>query len=185
MLDKLRNNGSAQLIIGLIIGIFFGFFLQKEQVTKYDAIFGQLLLIDFTVMKVMLSAIITGMIGVYIMQKRGLTDYNIKPGSWGMNAVGGLIFGVGLAILGYCPGTTAGAAGQGSLDALFGGITGMIAGGAVFARTYPFLADGILKRGEFGKLTLPELLHTHTTKVMLGLFLAALLIFAGLEIAGL
>jgi uncharacterized protein len=185
MLDKLRNNGSAQLIIGLIIGIFFGFFLQKEQVTKYDAIFGQLLLIDFTVMKVMLSAIITGMIGVYIMQKRGLTDYNIKPGSSGMNAVGGLIFGVGLAILGYCPGTTAGAAGQGSLDALFGGITGMIAGGAVFAHTYPFLADGILKRGEFGKLTLPELLHTHTTKVMLGLFLAALLIFAGLEIAGL
>jgi uncharacterized protein len=185
MLDKLRNNGSAQLIIGFIIGIFFGFFLQKGQVTKYEAIFGQLLLIDFTVLKVMLSAIITGMIGVYIMQKRGLTEFNIKPGSWGMNAVGGLIFGAGMALLGYCPGTTAGAAGQGSLDALFGGITGMITGGALYARAYPFLADGILKRGEFGELTLPELLHAYTPKVMVGLFIIALLIFAGLEIAGL
>ena len=57
----------------------------------------------------------------------GLVD--IKPGSWGSTGIGGIIFGVGLAILGYCPGTSAGAAGQGSLDALVGGVGGMIAGG--------------------------------------------------------
>jgi uncharacterized protein len=185
MLEKLRNNRPAQLIIGFIIGIFFGFFLQKGQVTKYDAIFGQLILIDFTVIKVMLTAILTGMVGVHIMQRLGLVHFNIKPGSWGMNGVGGLIFGVGLAILGYCPGTAAGAAGQGSLDALFGGVGGMIAGGVIFARIYPKIADGILKKGEFGELTLPELLHTQTSKIMIGLSLVVILVLAGLEIAGL
>jgi uncharacterized protein len=184
MLENLRNNRPAQLIIGFIIGIFFGFFLQKGQVTKYEAIFGQLILIDFTVIKVMLTAILTGMVGVHIMQRTGLVHFNIKPGGWGMNGVGGLIFGVGLAILGYCPGTAAGAAGQGSLDALFGGVGGMIAGGMIFARIYPKIADGILKKGEFGQLTVPEWLHIPPFIVMVSLSIIVILLFIGLEIAG-
>ena len=120
MLAKLQNHRPSQLLIGFVIGIFFGFFLQKAQVTQYEAIFGQLLLIDFTVLKVMLTAIIVGMAGIYSMLAIGLVKVGIKPGSWGSSGIGGIIFGVGLAILGYCPGTSAGAAGQGSLDALVG-----------------------------------------------------------------
>jgi hypothetical protein len=110
LLEKVRNNRPAQLLIGFVIGIFFGFFLQKGHVTTYEAIFGQLLLKDFTVLKVMLTAIVSGMVGVYALRAIGLLSLNIKPGSWGTSGIGGLIFGVGLAILGYCPGTSAGAA---------------------------------------------------------------------------
>ncbi|HPJ48542.1 MAG TPA: hypothetical protein PK162_06635 [Synergistales bacterium] len=59
-----------QLLWGLAFGIAFGFLLQKGGVTKYDIIAGQLLLKDFTVVKVMLSAILTGMVGIYFMKSR-------------------------------------------------------------------------------------------------------------------
>lgn len=185
MLEKLRNNRPAQLAIGFVIGILFGFLLQKAQVTKYDAIFGQLTLKDFTVLKVMFTAIVTGMIGINVLRTLGFVSLNIKPGSWGMNGIGGLIFGVGLAVLGYCPGTSAGAAGQGSLDALIGGVGGMIAGGMIYTRIHPWISNSVQKWGEFGKQTLPELLNIQIPSVMLGLTVFAILIFTGLEIAGL
>ena len=77
MLKSLHENKKIQLIIGLIIGIFFGFFLQKGGVTNYNIIIGQLLLTDFTVFKVMLSAVIVGMLGVFdiilaIFRERGI-----------------------------------------------------------------------------------------------------------------
>lgn len=62
MFKILHAKNNIQLIIGLFIGILFGFLLQKGGVTKYDVIIGQLLLIDFTVVKIMLSAAITGML---------------------------------------------------------------------------------------------------------------------------
>lgn len=111
-----------QLLWGLAFGIAFGFLLQKGGVTKYDIIAGQLLLKDFTVVKVMLSAILTGMVGIYFMKSRGWVELYPKSGSLGMNVIGGLIFGAGFAILGYCPGTIAGAIGNGYLDALVGGL---------------------------------------------------------------
>lgn len=185
MLARLQNHRPAQLLIGLIIGIFFGFFLQKVQVTKYEAIFGQLLLLDFTVIKVMLTAIVVGMAGIYSMRAVGLVELDIKPGSWGSTGIGGVIFGVGLAILGYCPGTSAGAAGQGSLDALVGGVGGMIAGGMLYTRIYPKIADGVLKWGEFGQLTIPEWLRVKMPAAALGISVIVILVFTGLEMIGL
>jgi Na+/H+-dicarboxylate symporter len=185
MLAKLQNHRPAQLLIGFIIGIFFGFFLQKGQVTKYEAIFGQLLLIDFTVIKVMLTAIVVGMAGVYGMRTIGLVELNIKPGSWGASGVGGVIFGVGLAILGYCPGTSAGAAGQGSMDALIGGVGGMIAGAMLYTRIYPKIANGVLKWGEFGRVTVPEWLRVKLPAAALGISVIVILLLTGLEMAGL
>lgn len=185
MLARLQNHRPTQLLIGLIIGIFFGFFLQKAQVTKYEAIFGQLLLLDFTVIKVMLTAIVVGMAGVYGMRAIGLVELDIKPGSWGATGIGGVIFGVGLAILGYCPGTSAGAAGQGSLDALVGGVGGMVAGGMLYTRIYPKIEDGILKWGEFGQLTIHEWLRVKMPAAALGIAVIVILVFTGLEMAGL
>jgi len=184
LLEKVRNNRTAQLLTGFVIGIFFGFFLQKGHVTTYEAIFGQLLLKDFTVLKVMLTAIVTGMVGVYALRAMGLVSLDIKPGSWGTSGIGGLIFGVGLAILGYCPGTSAGAAGQGALDALVGGIGGMIAGGMIYTRIYPRVSEGIHRRGDFGQLTLDELLSIQTPAVMSGLAVCVVLLFTALEFAG-
>ena len=117
---KIRSSVRAQIYLGLIYGLVFGFLLQKGGLAEYDVIIGQLLLTDFTVVKVMLSAILVGMAGVFIMRWAGIIHLQIKPGSIGSTVLGGVIFGVGFAILGYCPGTAAAAFGSGAMDALMG-----------------------------------------------------------------
>jgi len=96
--------------------------------------------------------------GVYLLKTLGLGKLHPKPGSFGTSVIGGLIFGVGFGTLGYCPGTLAGAVGQGYLDALFGGVIGVLIGAGLFAALYPKLDEGILHKGDFGELTLPRLL---------------------------
>ena len=152
MLNTIRSNRRVQLIVGLGLGILFGFFLQRSGVTHYDVILGQLLLTDFTVIKIMLSAIVTGMLIVYTLKSLGLVQLHPKPGSLGTTIVGGLIFGVAFAVLGFCPGTIAGAVGQGSLDALIGGTVGILLGSGLFAAAYPKLQKPILMKGDFGML---------------------------------
>ena len=126
MLSSIHNNRTVQLALGLCMGICFGFLLHKGRVTQYDVIVRQLLFEDFTVLKVMLSAVLTGMFGVHVLVKLKIARLHIKPGSLGSVVIGGLIFGAGFAILGYCPGTLMGAVGQGSVDALLGGRHGYV-----------------------------------------------------------
>ncbi len=175
----------SQLVWGFAFGIVFGFLLQKGGVTKYDVIIGQLLLEDFTVIKIMLSAVVTGMIGIHLMKSMGWIQLNPKSGSWGKNAIGGLIFGLGFAVLGYCPGTIAGAIGNGYLDALVGGLIGIIVGSGLFASLYPRLKDGILKKGDFGNLTLPRLFKVNDWIVIIPLSALLVLVLYLIERAGL
>ena len=156
MLQTIRSNKRLQLFLGLLVGIGFGFLLQKGGVTYYDVIIKQLLLEDFTVVKVMLSAMVTGMLGVHMLRSLGLAQLHPKPGGAGKTLPGAFIFGIGFGTLGYCPGTAVGAVGHGALDALIGGVLGMLAGAAVFAAVYPKLTP-IVNKGNFGPLTFPEL----------------------------
>ncbi|RQD80679.1 MAG: YeeE/YedE family protein [Methanocalculus sp. MSAO_Arc2] len=155
--ETLRSNKKAQIVLGLGSGIVFGFLLQKGGVTDYGVIIGQLLLTDFTVVKIMLSAVLVGMIGVYAMKAAGMVRLHYRVGSVGATVLGGLIFGAGFGILGYCPGTAAGAVGSGAVDALIGMI-GIAIGAGIFARLYPRLDRTILNRGTFPAETIPELL---------------------------
>lgn len=179
--SKLRRNAEEDnrpLLLGLGFGIIFGFLLHKGGATKYDVIVGQLLLTDFTVIKIMLSAVVTGMIGIYLMKSLGWIKLSIKSGSVGQNVIGALIFGVGFAVLGYCPGTIAGAVGNGYLDAITGGVAGIILGTWIFAIMYPGLKDGILKKGDYGEMTIPQLLKlTEWVVVILAATLIVLLLF--------
>jgi hypothetical protein len=113
MLEAIRNNKGTQKLLGLVFGIVFGVFLQKAGVTRYEVIIGQLLLVDFTVLKVMMVCGGSGTLGVHLMHGRGIVNLHVRGGSFGSTVVGGLIFGAGFALLGYCPGTVAGAVGQG------------------------------------------------------------------------
>lgn len=185
MLESMRSNRSLQLLIGLLIGAGFGFLLQKGGLTSYNVIVGQLLFTDFTVLKTMLTAMITGMIGVHLLKSRGIINFHPKPGSFGSTAIGGLIFGVGFALLGYCPGTVVGAAAQGSLDALFGGIVGGTIGAGIFATLYPRLERRILKKGYFGELTMPQMLKVGEWTIIIPLSMLIILLFVILEMAGL
>jgi uncharacterized protein len=158
-LETIRANGRLQIALGLLFGICFGFLLQKAGVTDYNVIEGQLLLTDFTVVKVMLSAVIVGMIGFHVLKYFGYVRSHAAEGTLGANVIGGLIFGVGFALLGYCPGTVAGAVGTGALDALAGGMLGMLIGTGLFAEAYPKLRDTVLQKGPFPAVTVPEFLH--------------------------
>ena len=108
-----------------------------------------------------------------------------KPGSFGSSLVGGLIFGVGFAILGYCPGTMIGAVGQGSLDALFGGLPGMLLGTGLFAALYPILEKKILNKGYFGEITLPQLLKVGHWWVIIPFSIGIIALLWWIEISGL
>jgi len=182
---SIKKKNLSPLAWGLAFGIVFGFLLQKGGVTKYDVILGQLLLTDFTVLKVMLSAVITGMLGIYLMKSLGWVELQPKSGSVGMNVIGGLLFGVGFAVLGYCPGTIAGAIGNGFLDALVGGVIGIWIGAGIFAAVYPKLRKGILTKGDYGDITLPRLLKVNDWFVVIPAAILILLVLYWIERSGL
>jgi hypothetical protein len=133
----------------------------------------------------MISAVITGMIGVHLLKALGLVRLHPKSGSWGGAAVGGLIFGVGFALLGYCPGTVVGAAGCGSLDALAGGVVGILVGSGAFAALFPRLQRGILSRGMLGDLRLHAILRIPEWATVVPAAIVLALVLLALERAGL
>lgn len=161
MFTTLHNNKRLQLALGLLFGFCFGFLLQKGRVCDYEIIMRQLLLQDFTVLKVMLTAMVTGMVGVYAMRGKGWIKLHKQAGSLGTNIPGPLIFGIGFGTLGYCPGTGIGAVGHGALDALVGGVGGILIGCALYAAVYPKLKNSILDKGVFGDKTLIDVLPVH------------------------
>jgi hypothetical protein len=124
------------------------------------------------------------MVGIYFMKSIGWVQLSIKSGSVGMNVIGGLIFGVGFAVLGYCPGTIAGAIGNGYLDAMVGGVAGIILGTWIFAVLYPKLKDGILKKGDFGVITIPRLLKVNDWMVVVPAVALIVLLLFWIEKAG-
>lgn len=184
LMKGLHSRKKLQLFFGLLMGIIFGFFLQKGGVAQYDVIMGQLLLKDFTVIKIILTAVVIGMLGIYTMQGRGWIKLHPKPGSVGMTVVGGLIFGVGFALLGYCPGTISAALGQGNLDAWLGGFIGILIGSGIFAHLYPAL-EGFLKKGWFGEITIPEYLKVNPWVVIIPLCALIIFLLYELELTGL
>src|SRR4051794_7669958 len=100
-----------QLVLGLLTGIAFGFLLQKGRVARFQTILGQLLLKDWTVLKVMATAIVVGSAGVYTLVALGAAELDIWPFQVAAVLLGAVLFGIGLAVIGYCPGT--GMAGSG------------------------------------------------------------------------
>jgi hypothetical protein len=172
------------LIYGLVTGILFGFFLQKGRVLRYDKQLGALRLMDMTIVKFMLSTVLVAMVGVYLLKDLGLVKLSVKPTNLGANIIGGLLFGAGWGLLGYCPGTSAGAFGEGRWDA-FWGILGMLVGAAVFAEAYPALKTTVLTWGNLGKITLPQILGVSHWVIVPVFIVGALALFWLFEKMGL
>ncbi|MDH7509481.1 MAG: YeeE/YedE thiosulfate transporter family protein [Methanolinea sp.] len=182
--DGIRQNRTLQVLLGLAFGIIFGFLLQKGGVTLYDVMVGQFLLTDFSVLKVMLSAILVGMAGIHAMNAAGLVRLHVRAGSIGSTVIGGLIYGAGFAVLGYCPATAAGASGSGALDAAVG-MAGIVIGAGIFARLYPVLERSVLNRGKFPAETIPQLLGVSPVPVACAVAIMILIILALLATMGL
>ncbi len=164
------------LIYGLVTGILFGFLLQKGRVLRYDKQIGALLLKDMTIVKFMFSSIMVAMVGIYILKDMGLVKLDLKTTILGANILGSLIFGLGWGLLGYCPGTQMGALGEGRWDAVWG-IGGMIAGAAIHAELYPFLKNTVMTWGNYGKITLPDVLSVSHWAVIPVFIIFGLIVF--------
>ncbi len=174
----------TDLIYGLITGIIFGFLLQKARVIRYDKQLAALRLLDMTIVKYMFTTVLVAMVGVYLLKDLGLVKLSIKTTSLGGNILGGLIFGAGWALFGYCPGTSLGALGEGRYDALWG-IVGMLGGAAAFAELYPFMKKTVLTWGNYGKITLPQILGINHWIVIAIMVILGLIMFWFFEKKGL
>ena len=148
----------AKLVSAILFGLAFGFLLQKGGVGKYNVLLGQLLLQDFTVVKIMMTAVVVGMVGVFTLHHFAKVNLHLQPTRLGAQIIGGSLFGAGFALIAYCPGTGAAALGQGSWDVLFG-IAGLIAGSYLFAELSGWLKRTVETWGDKGKVLLPDLLH--------------------------
>jgi uncharacterized membrane protein YedE/YeeE len=135
----------------LAFGFVFGAILQSAGLNKYNTISGMARLEDFTVAKAIAVAVGVGAILLSIEIGLGYASFHVKPILLAGIIIGGLIFGAGMAILGYCPGTLPVSLGQGSIDALIG-VLGGILGGVVYTVIQPFIQDSL--GPDLGKLSL-------------------------------
>jgi uncharacterized protein len=163
-----------RLVLGLVTGIMFGILLQKGRVAKFRVILGQFLLKDWTVVKIMLTAVATGAVGVWVMVQMGWTSLHIKPAAFAPVIVGGLLFGVGMAVFGYCPGTSVAVCGEGRRDAMVG-VVGMLAGAFVYVAVFPAIEEQTKAWGNWGEMTLPQVTNVSPWIYVAALSIASLL----------
>ena len=130
--------------------------LQRGRVADYNVIVNQFRFRDFTVLRVMLTAIVVGGIGVYVLHQFGLAQYHIKPADMLAVVSVAALYGIGMVLYGYCPGTGVAAVGTGSIHALVG-FVGMLAGGILYALSFPWIKTNILTTASFGKVRLPDI----------------------------
>ncbi len=142
----------------LVLGFMFGAILQYAKLNRYNVISGMATLENFAVAKAIAVAIGVGVVIIAIEIGLGFASYHIKPFLLGGIAIGGIIFGAGMAILGYCPGTLPVSLGEGSVDALIG-ITGGLVGGVVYTLTVPFIQSFL--GPDLGSISLYTLIGQH------------------------
>lgn len=144
------------IIVGLGMGIVFGFLLEKSRVFEPGVIVGQMQLRSFIMLKVFLTAVATGAVVLAALNGFGLVQLQPKAALYAADVVGGLILGVGITLAGACPGTTLAQIGVGYRDALFT-LVGGLCGALAFSYLQPLLATTFLASGD-GKITFSGLL---------------------------
>ncbi len=175
-------NDEVSLIVAFVIGIGFGFCLEQAGFGSARKLTAQFYFKDLAVLKVMFTAIVTAMAGLYLVSRFGLVDLSLvhlTPTVLVPQLVGGLLLGIGFVIGGYCPGTSVVSAATGRIDAVVF-LGGMAAGVFGFGEVYPFIAPWT-KVTNFGVITLPGLLHVPYGVVVLAVVLMAVGAFVAAE----
>lgn len=147
----------TSLVLAFVIGIGFGFFLERAGFGSAKKLVSQFYLNDLAVFKVMFTAIVTAMLGTTYLAWAGVLDLSLVylvPTYWVAQVVGGLILGVGFVVGGYCPGTSVVSAATGRLDGL-AFVGGVFAGTVAFAAGFRFLG-GLFEAGSMGQVTIPQ-----------------------------
>ena len=142
----------------LAIGFLFGVCLQRGGLTRYQKIADAFRFRDLTVLRFMLSAILVAALGVHVLAAFGVArPLPLHDSALLRNALGGLVFGVGMALVGLCPGTVVAGAGEGRLDDAIPGVLGLVAGSLAFGLAYPTLVPALERHLRLGPVNLPGL----------------------------
>ena len=148
-----------KLLLGLAIGAAIGAVMQLGGASSYRKILGSLLLKDMTIIKLILMTIAVTTVGIYALDLIDMANMDIKPTYVLGIVIAGLIFGVGFAISGYCPGICVLASAEGKTDAMFTLLGGLI-GAALYAVVYPLLAP-LINISNFGQITLATVFNVN------------------------
>lgn len=148
------------LLFALLTGITFGIMLEKAGFGNARKLVQQFYFTDMSMFKVLFSAIVTAMVGIYWLSYFGILDatqiYINGTYLW-PQIIGGIIFGFGFVISGLCPGTSCVAVFTGKLDGL-AVFAGMFAGLFLFGETEPFL-ERALNFSSLGDISLYEVFN--------------------------
>jgi hypothetical protein len=134
------------IVSGLLMGVVFGFALEKSRVFEPGMIVGQMQLRNWIMLKIFLGAVATGAVVLAILNGFGVTKLQPKAALYAADIVGGLILGSGIALAGACPGTTLAQIGAGYRDAIFT-LLGGLAGAVAFSYAQPWLAASLIGTG--------------------------------------
>ncbi len=154
------------IVVAVALGFFFGFALDKGGMTRYHKIVNVFRFTDLAVLKFMMAAMVTGMVGIYFLIAVGEVELTaITPTIPIKNFAGGLLFGIGMSLVGMCPGTVVGGSGRGQLDYIIPGIAGFFVGALTYGMAYPTITEfftnlqdkGYYLAQDFGNAKLPEL----------------------------
>jgi uncharacterized membrane protein YedE/YeeE len=173
------------IILPLLLGVLFGFALNKAGLTRYTKIVNQFRLTDMAVLKFMMTALVVAMIGLYTLHGIGFIEFPTVPATYIVgNLVGGLIFGVGMALAGFCPGTAMAGAGEGKVDYLVPGLLGFLVGAVIYGLTYDAVFPKISALANYGNVTMPQLWNINPYLAVLIFTIMALVLFYLIDRAG-
>jgi hypothetical protein len=149
------------IVLGLLTGIAFGAILQRVGASSYELIVNMLRLKNLTIMKFLLSAIAVGAVGMYLVAELFPEQSHIGIAPFYLVGIvtGGLMFGVGWAVCGYCPGTSIVAMAEGKIDAAFT-VLGGLAGALTLSLVWRWIEPALIEPLDFGSRSLPDILGT-------------------------
>jgi uncharacterized membrane protein YedE/YeeE len=174
------------VILALVLGVMFGFALNKAGLTRYTKIVNQFRLTDMTVLKFMMTALVVTSIGVFAMRGLGWITFPAIPETYVLgNLVGGLVFGVGMSLAGFCPGTAMSGAGEGKWDYIVPGLLGFLTGAVLFGLTYTSFMPKLKAIGNYGAVTIPDLWGINPYLAVFVFALLALGLFYAIDRLGL
>ncbi|MBN2817309.1 MAG: YeeE/YedE family protein [Campylobacterales bacterium] len=164
MFSVVENQQHGSVFLVLAIGFVFGAIILYSRLDKFEKMAGFMIFEDTLVPRMAMMTVALSGIGFYFLTEYGYATYDVKPTLLGGLILGGILFGIGLVILGKCPSAFFVSVSEGRVDALVGVIGGMF-GGLAFSLGYPWIKN--ILGADLGKIRLTDFFQGYELTVIL------------------